>query len=250
MTKNILAFIFLAGVAACGTLEDRPVNRPPQIIAVEAPAFVSGGDTVRVHTYDAEGDTLSLTWGFYRDNGSSIASSGFSKAFNDSGLNGDAKAWDGIFTGILNRAFLLTQSTPRFHILVGVSERGENPGDAYDIVIQQYQGSGHPPVLSNLVIPDTINTSQITQFQISVRAVDADGQNNIKSVHRITGIGNVYALNDAGLNGDAVANDSIYTETVSVSPPPPAGTYTFRFEAVDQEGLKSNTLIDSIVVLN
>ena len=105
-----------------------------------------------------------------------------------------------------------------------------------------------PPVLSNLHAPDTVVTSQMTAFLITVQAADTNGLSDIKSVFRITPSEKIYFLNDSGVNGDAVAADGIYTETVSLVPPPPRGSYLFRFQAVDRLGDSSNVLTHIIVV--
>lgn len=106
----------------------------------------------------------------------------------------------------------------------------------------------HPPVLSNLQAPDTVRPAQVTTFLITVQAVDPDGLSDIRSVTRSTSVGNVYNLNDSGTNGDVAAGDGIFTETVSVNPPPPNGAYDFNFQATDRSNVQSNIIVRRIVI--
>jgi hypothetical protein len=100
----------------------------------------------------------------------------------------------------------------------------------------------HPPVLSELFAPDTINLARINTFEISVKVIDPDGQNDIKSVSRFTPSGKVLPLQ--------ASNDSIYEEIVSLTPPPDLGSYLFRFRGVDRSNDSSNVLTHTIVVIN
>ena len=99
----------------------------------------------------------------------------------------------------------------------------------------------HPPVLSDLIAPDTINLTIVNAFEISVKVIDTDGQNDIKTVSRFTPSGKVLPLH--------ASNDSLYEETVSLTPPPDLGSYLFRFRAADRSNDSSNILTHSIVVI-
>jgi hypothetical protein len=106
-----------------------------------------------------------------------------------------------------------------------------------------------PPVLSDLRAPDTVRTSAQSSFLITVRASDPDGLDDIRTVTRTTPSGLVVQLNDRGVNGDAVAGDGIFTETVSLSPPPAPGVYEFRFQAFDRLNAGSNIIVHSVTVV-
>lgn len=105
-----------------------------------------------------------------------------------------------------------------------------------------------PPVLSNFTAPDTVYPNIQESFVITVRATDPDGQTDIVSVTRTTPSNNVYPLNDMGVNGDTAAGDSVYTETVSLSPAPTPGTYIFTFRAIDRSNAVSGIITKTIVV--
>lgn len=244
-------WLFLGLLAACGEFSNDPLNQPPVILSLQAPAYVSASDTIFVYTFDRESDTLSVSATVTMSSGS-VVSSAFSKNFTDDGLNGDHAAYDGIFTAILNSTALQQQQTSEFNCSITPSERGKNSGETIQIIILQNPDNGHPPVISNLVIPDTVYTSMATEFKITVQVSDPEGFSDIESVTRVnvTLSGQPRPLNDDGLNGDAQAGDGIYTETVSVNPPPALGKYLFRIKALDKSGLESNSLEKEIVITN
>lgn len=99
-----------------------------------------------------------------------------------------------------------------------------------------------PPIISNLLAPDTVYPLQEDQFDIFLKVIDPDGQNDIKAVLRFTPSGKI-------LNLYPTQVDSIYSEFVSLEPPPPAGSYTFRFVAVDRSNDSSNFIYKTIVVV-
>lgn len=104
------------------------------------------------------------------------------------------------------------------------------------------------PVLSNLQAPDTVQPSIQDAFIVTVKAIDPDGLADIRSVTRTTPSGNVWQLNDAGLNGDQTPNDGIFTERVSLNPPPQPGDYIFRFQAFDRSNAGSNIISHRVTV--
>ncbi|MBX7151191.1 hypothetical protein K1X84_06085 [bacterium] len=244
-------WLFVGLLTACGELSNDPLNEPPVILSIQAPAFVSASDTIFVYIYDRESDTLSVSASITTSSGNTV-SSAFSKNFTDDGLNGDHTGYDGVFTAILNSTALQQQQTSEFNCSITPSERGKNSGETVHIKILQNPDNGHPPVISNLIIPDTVYISTETEFKISVSVADQEGLSDIASVTRVnvTLSGQPRPLNDDGLNGDAQAGDGIYTETVSVNPPPALGKYLFRVKALDKSGLESNSLEKEIVITN
>ena len=100
----------------------------------------------------------------------------------------------------------------------------------------------HPPVISDLIAPDTINLSTTTIFTESVKVIDPDGQEDIMSVLRLTPSGKVFQLH--------AINDTTYSEEVSLNSPPALGPYVFRFCAVDRSNDTSNVITKTIVITN
>lgn len=243
------ALAVLVLLAGCSDVQENPFNQPPEIFSIQAPGYISANDTIFVRTYDNENDTLSLQAVVFTAGGNSVGSA-FSKAFTDDGLAGDKIAHDNIFTGIINRSALLAQATSQFEFVFTVSEKGKNTGASETIIISQNPDNGHPPVISNLTAPDTVNTSLISEFFITVSVSDPEGLSDIQSVTRTTPSNLVLNLNDSGVNGDVTAGDGVYTERVSVDPAPPDGSYVFTFQATDLLGLKSNIIQKTIVIVH
>ncbi len=170
-----------------------------------------------------------------------------SGALRDDGVAPDAAAGDGQFFGIIDVQFLRT-----FVGSLNVSVWTENAlgnRSVQAITPLLIERLNRPPVISGLNAPDTVRTGSVNQFFISLRATDPDGASDIKSVVRITPSQKILFLNDAGLNGDGVAGDGIYSETVSVNPPPTPGDYLFHFRAVDRSNDSSNVLSKAIVIV-
>jgi hypothetical protein len=100
--------------------------------------------------------------------------------------------------------------------------------------------SNRPPIISNLFAPNTVSLLNTPTFSISLKVLDPDGPEDIKSVLRFTPSGKILQLH--------AVNDSIYTETVEMNPPPSIGLYLFRFCAVDRSNDTSNILTKTIEV--
>ena len=248
MRKSLFAGLLL--VIACGELEDKPFNNPPIILSVRVPSYVTSNDTLEVSTFDPEHDTVSVKLTVGTSSGQTLTNV-MSRAFSDSGLYGDKTAFDGVFTGQLNSLLLLGNGSSTFEFVFEVAQQsGES--STLKISVLQNPASGHPPVLTSLSAPDTVRASQDSTFKISVTVSDPEGLNDIASVTRInvTLGGQPRSLNDDGENGDDTPADGIYSELVSVSPPPANGSYLFRVQATDKLGLKSNALEKTIVIAN
>lgn len=203
---------------------------------------------MRVYTFDGEDDPVSLFFTVVDQGGQPVVDP-FLKIPSDDGTSGDVLSGDEIYTGILNSAALQALPSNEFSFSFRLLDAHETGSEPVDIVVVSCT-PGTAPVISNLIAPDTVRTSQIGTFIISLVAQDADGLFDIVSVSRTTPSGLVLPLRDDGSNGDTVAGDGIFTETVSVFPPPPAGSYLFRFKARDCAGLESNELQKTIVIVN
>lgn len=251
--RHLSRFILLSPIliGACGEFDDTPLNQPPQIISVKAPSYVSVNDTVFARAMDPDGDSVSIAATLETATGASVPSA-FLKAFTDDGLSGDHVAGDSVFTAILNRPALLAQSTSSFNLRLVPSEKGDNPGDEVIVEIPQNPDNGHPPVISNLAAPDTLQLDADTvAFRTTLDVLDADGAEDIRSVYFLSAGGSVIELFDDGTeaNGDDVAGDGTYSRILILPPSTPPGTYHFVFRAVDQMNLVSNFIEHTLVVL-
>ncbi len=238
---------------SCGSFDAEPRNSPPEILSIQAPSFIQLGDTVRVRVFDADGDSLMVGTEAYTNNGGFIPYP-FTHFPSDAGQNGDRTAGDLEFTGILNRTFLSGVSTSRFYFNFFVHDGKDETGPV-TIVISQNPAFGRPPVISNLIMPDTvILQSAPALFSIFITASDPDGPDDIRTVYfPSAGSGNPIELFDDGdlaNHGDSTANDRIYSRALQLPPTTPTGIYRFHFRAVDLLDLVSNIISDSIVVTN
>jgi len=118
--------------------------------------------------------------------------------------------------------------------------------------------SNLPPVLSDLIQPDTVQTDN--RFTFSVLVTDPDGLLYIKEVFyelfkpdgtKITNSQGIskFPLFDNGntaSNGDAVAGDGRYTVFLTFPNSVPKGKWKFDFTATDKAGHSSNTISHNV----
>jgi len=125
--------------------------------------------------------------------------------------------------------------------------------------------SDRPPVISGLTAPDTVtapqNPGQVALLQLSVRASDPDGLQDIARVifysYKPDGTAANNGLpfsmyDDGGASGDGdtdpVAGDGVYTLTIQLPYGTQTGRYKFVFQAFDRVGEGSNIITHYITV--
>ncbi len=107
---------------------------------------------------------------------------------------------------------------------------------------------GHPPVLSDLSAPDSIQRNSPDIHYIFVTVYDPDGLENIDRVFfRVTKPDGSHKpdsipLRDDGQYGDSIANDSRFSVGLSTyhDTTSQLGDYIFKFYAIDKQGNASN----------
>ncbi len=159
---------------------------------------------------------------------------------HDDGVFPDAKLNDSVYSGYIE--FQILRSFIGTFTINLWSESATGYKSNTIILPLQIVRLNHPPIISDLVAPDTINLSTTSTFNESLKVLDPDGQDDIKSVLRFTPSGKIFQLQ--------AINDSIYGEQVSLNPSPSLGSYLFRFCAVDQSNDTSNILTKTIVIIN
>lgn len=115
------------------------------------------------------------------------------------------------------------------------------------------QNDAEPPVIVEIIGPDTIQRPESGSRQEQLIAVvsDPDGISNIANVlfWNVENPGNTFSLFDDGQQGgDEVAGDGRYTVTISISSTNATGTNTFAFQATDRSGLTSEIVEKDITV--
>jgi len=106
----------------------------------------------------------------------------------------------------------------------------------------------NPPVIYDLVAPDSLQIGSPSIAYIFVSATDPDGPGDIDSVYftsiRPDGTSNGlhFYLHDDGQYGDSVAADGRYTLGITFDSSVQLGIFTFTFSAKDKRGDQSNQL--------
>jgi hypothetical protein len=173
----------------------------------------------------------------------------------DDGTGPDVTAEDGEFTGRLT--FELSQSdVGAFRVRVRAQDGdgfGSNERERSFFVIRE----NNPPLLSNLVAPDTVRlpTTGSTILRMTVDATDPDGPEDIRDVYfRSLDSSDplrkffLFDDGDAAGSGDATAGDGTYSILVQLPSTTTRKTYRFAFQAADTFGDTSATLIHDITI--
>lgn len=164
----------------------------------------------------------------------------------DDGKNGDLYFRDTVFSGYAPLTFRRSL-VGRFSVeLWSTSSRGFQSVHLLKpfVIVRKNQ----PPVISDLDMPDTVDTYAIRSFKIMLKVTDPDGKDDILAVYRITQAGNKYLLNDNGVNGDIIPGNGIYTETIAWSDPSAPRSDVYKFIAIDRSLDTSNVIIHPIIV--
>ncbi len=260
----IAAFLALA-LIGCERTSDAvldPSADPPVLLSGSVTPSTINTDTINVGVVRSPDDQLPLSLTATADvrfpAGTANGQVTFAVTANDdnavlfSGTLPNRRLSPDSLAGLVSVSGAIDVTIPRS--LVGtlwVTIRGEDGAGQQStqaILPVRVERLNHPPVLTNLIAPDTVVTSRVSEFLTTVQASDPDGSADIRTVVRITPSGKSFPLNDAGVNGDVNAGDGIYSETVSVNPAPSPGSYLFRYVAIDRSGDSSNVILHTIVI--
>lgn len=178
--------------------------------------------------------------------------------FNDRGEGPDQTAGDARYSGVAR--FSITR------VEVGVwsarvAASGVNGTRSTIMVVPvSVARNNRAPVLSNLVAATSISASDPQPLMhLTVKAVDPDGAADLLRVYfdsyRPSGqpaSGNPFLMfddgNTAGISGDVMAGDSVYSLRVQFGGAP-VGTYRFEFRSIDRSSDSSNVIIHQVEVL-
>lgn len=198
---------------------------------------IRGIAKVRIISFGDEKEIPIVGFSVSNFNFSSLLAEG---VLHDDGVSPDAKANDSVYSGYIE--FQIQRTVVGTFSINLWSESTTGYKSNTIILPLQIIRLNHPPIIFDLIAPDTINLSTTITFNDSLKVLDPDGQDDIKSVLRFTPSGKILQLH--------AANDSIYAEEVSLNPPPSLGSYIFRFCAVDRSNDTSNILTKTIVIIN
>lgn len=182
----------------------------------------------------------------------------------DNGADPDSLAGDSLFTGVLSFQIDRT-SIGTFTVEVGAQSSMDFSSNTMRLPLSIVR-LNQAPMLSQLVIPDSLNLGTETQsFLIQVKVTDPDGLVDVRRVFFNTykpdgspSSGNPFPLYDDGseqvlvppdlTSGDPVKGDGVYSLNVYLDPTNQKGVYRFVFQASDRSGALSATLTHYLTV--
>lgn len=182
-------------------------------------------------------------------------------ASNNSKLNSAPVEMQEVVANIFENQFILKRENPIGTYTVRFFASGLDNKYKQVAVSSFYFNNGQdnvPPVISNLVAPDTATIGTDTTFiQINLDVQDANGLNDILFVwfdsylpNGNPSSQNPIALYDDGINGgDLTAGDGTYSRIVILPPTGVTkGTYRWEFRARDRSNTLSNQIIHFLEV--
>lgn len=232
------------------TVPTRILEVKPSLSDLRIPAALytesSQNHLVSVKVSDPQGleDVAAVRYTISTFSGQSALQSG---TLIDDGTQGDIIPKDGVYVGLLTAAFSAGQAGD-FLISVQAEDRNQNKSELLSDTLRVKAGRENlPPVLSEPLIPNVLRADSVESALISVRVADPEGLSDIERV-----VYQIYpptqprplleeVLFDDGTHGDAFAADGIYSRQIdSGFAGGKPGLYSFRFEAKDRAGNKSN----------
>ena len=259
---KLLFLVLLIGVAACDKIPDGVVDIKyadyivNQITAPDSIASTSA-DTSFVTTLKIDNiESVAEVWCSVKIlNGKENI---YDKiVLLDTGFNGDVEEGDNIFTGkiSMNAAFANGYYIIEYYVKDNINQGSENVKlVGVHSFIYNNGTNNNPPVISDLVIPNSVNRDEV--FIITLKVSDPDGLEDISQVefalYDPTGayVASFPLVDDGNLenNGDENAGDGIFSSKRSFKANVFTGTWKFIFHAKDKGGLSSNSITHDLLV--
>lgn len=262
---------------SCDELPDGVVNSlnsQYQVSEISAPDYVVFNqlDSSIVATLKIDNtEVISQVWyNVLTSNGSETIISNVAMFDNGDKLNyGDQTSGDKIFSG--KTYFGNSKSSGKYLLQFFVKDNVNNEDDNTRVVgFHQFEFDNgqnkFAPVISDLVMPDTVGRGSANVFIFTVKVTDGNGLKDVEQVYfkfirpDNSVSGTILMVDDGNQTlGDAVAGDGIYSFKNSFSdgtplpngdPNPPAqtGNWTFIFQAKDKSNILSNEITHTIFV--
>lgn len=274
---NILSLLLIAvACISCDKIPDGIVETKLvdyKVVAISAPTIFSTNSTDSVITTSVElqrTTTISAVWCSVKlNNGLETKYSRVDLLDNgDIQKNGDQKKDDGIFSGkfIMSKKY----SNGKYGIEYFVEDNVRiSPDNARKIGISIFTydngQTNFAPILSNLIIPLSVNKGEAFTFTIKVddpnglsdisqvyfKLVRPDGTTATPGPQDDNGSGFFLMHDDANSNyGDVKASDGIYSFKNSFGATSQTGTWKFEFQAKDKGTpfMLSNLIISNLTV--
>ncbi len=177
--------------------------------------------------------------------------------YDNGGMNGttDLIAGDGVFKNVFEVS-VISSVAGQFNFIFSVSDKNGNRDSAAVVIIFAFNSA---PSITNLSAPDSLlSTDPPYIISVSANDIDGDHQNILVTMDLLSDglsiLPEPYMLQNDGnliLNGDAFANDSIFSFKMDTSfSAGRTGNYTLKFIALDAFGDESSTITKEIYLEN
>ena len=184
-------------------------------------------------------------------------------ASDNSRLNSSPVEMEKVTENIFENHFILERENPIGNYTVKFFASGMEGYTKQVAVRSFYFNNGQdnvPPVISNLIMPDSVQLGGTILFNVEVS--DSNGLNDVKSVfYEAYNPDGIKVINSQGIsefpmfddgntqeNGDVTAGDGIYTVILTFPVSAQLGTWQFEFLARDRSNTLSNKIIHNIEV--
>lgn len=185
-------------------------------------------------------------------------------ASDNTGLNSAPVEMQEVLDKIYEEHFILKEENPigNYNIRFSVTDfDGKNKQVAVSSFYFNNGQDNVPPMISNLIMPDTVQLGGTILFTVEVS--DSNGLNDVESVfYEAYNPDGIKIINTQGIsefpmfddgntqeNGDVTAGDGIYTVVLTFPVSAQLGLWRFEFLARDRSKTISNKIIHNIVVL-
>jgi len=255
---NILSLLFIASAfISCakipdGIVEPRLVDY--KVVAISAPTTFSTNSTDSVITTSVELQritTISAVWCSVKLNDGSETKYSRVNLLDNGDLqnNGDQKKNDGIYSGkfVMSKKYSNGKYQIEYLVEDNVRVSPDNVKKVGASIFTFDNGqTNFAPVLSNLIIPISVNRGE--SFTFTIKAEDPNGLSDIASVfYKLYKPDGTLVVNSQGIsefpmfddgnsaiNGDKTAGDGIYSVILSFPASQPIGVWKFEFQAKDK----------------
>ena len=264
-----LLFVILI-INGCGKIPDGVVDNHfanYKVNMINTPANFTYSSTDSLLTISIQlsnYSSVNKVWASIKsENGASLITSNLELLDDGIKIHGDATAGDGIYsmTYPMSKKYSNGKYIVEFFVednlglgaqsIAKVGEQAMN----YDNKQVNYS-----PVISNLLIPASVTRG--VKFQFSIFVADQNSLGDISSVYySLFKPDGTLMVNSQGLSqfpmfddgnttndGDAAANDGIYTVILTFPETQPAGNWKFELQAKDKSGAVSNVISKTIEV--
>ncbi|MCU0452082.1 MAG: hypothetical protein MUE68_00315 [Bacteroidetes bacterium] len=278
MRHSFLSLSLLLAGLSCSPEPEGPLDAlaaAPAVVSLTPTAVTVDSDTINVGSTRQPTDRLSIPIAFSAVVQSAGGSSPVGQVtgwivddrglvvsgptpFNDGGVAPDLLSGDGTFSGYVRLSITRVEIGSWSARVAATGVNGMRSTIA--VIPLTVVRNNRPPIMSSLVADATISASDPQPLMLlQIKAVDPDGPSDILRVYfnsyRPNGLpasGNPFLMfddgNSAGISGDALARDSVYSLRVQFGGAP-TGTYRFEFRAIDRSSDSSNIVIHRVEVL-